>query len=183
MRAVSVRCANSDVDRRRHHSVTGPKPARDSDDAVIAALWASRGIPYDRRPKRPATIEPADIDTFCAQVGCLCTKYGLSPPFRLRALAAAWAALDIPWADCLRTIETYLTAHAAKCHSGASDRLFRWVDVFLRGPASSLVKRFDRRFLASPSRTQLRATERQPGGRHRHRGYLEYPGYRHSGRR
>jgi hypothetical protein len=27
-------------------------------------------------------------------------------------------------------------AHAAKCQSGASDRLFRWIDIFLRGPAS-----------------------------------------------
>jgi hypothetical protein len=88
-------------------------------------------------PKQPARIDPADFDKFLAQVGCLCTKYGLSPPFRLRALAAAWVALDIPLANCLRTIEAYLTAHAAKCYSGASDRLFRWVDIFLRGPASS----------------------------------------------
>jgi hypothetical protein len=31
----------------------------------------------------------------------------------------------------------YLTAHAAKCYSGASDRLFRWIDMFLRGPVST----------------------------------------------
>jgi hypothetical protein len=88
-------------------------------------------------PKQPARIDPADFDKFFGQVGCLCTKYGLSPPFGLRALAAAWVALDIPLAHCLRTIEAYLTAHAAKCYSGASDRLFQWVDIFLRGPASS----------------------------------------------
>jgi hypothetical protein len=51
-----------------------------------------------------------------AQVGCLCTKYGLSPPFQLRALTGAWVALDIPLAHCLRTIETYLIAHAARCY-------------------------------------------------------------------
>jgi hypothetical protein len=88
-------------------------------------------------PKQPAIVDPADFDKFCAQVGCLCTKHGLSPPFGLGALAAAWVALDIPLAQCLGTIEAYLTAHTAKCYSGASDRLFRWVDIFLRGPASS----------------------------------------------
>ena len=124
--------------RHIERPVTGPKPARDSDDDVLAALWASRGIPYDRGPQRPATIDLADIDTFCAQVGCLCTKYGLSPPFGLRDLVAAWAALDIPLAHCLGTIENYLTAHAAKCQSGSTDRLFRWVDIFLRdGPSAS----------------------------------------------
>jgi hypothetical protein len=87
--------------------------------------------------KQPTMIDPVDFDKFLAQVGCLCTKYGLSPPFRLRDLAAAWAALGIPLAHCLGTIEAYLTAHAGKCYSGASDRLFRWVDIFLRGPASS----------------------------------------------
>jgi hypothetical protein len=33
-------------------------------------------------------------------------------------------------------IEDYLIAHAANCRSGSSDRLFRWIDIFLRGPAS-----------------------------------------------
>jgi hypothetical protein len=49
---------------------------------------------------------------------------------------AGWAADGIPLARCLGTIEAYLNAHAAKCQSGASDRLFRWIDIFLRAPAS-----------------------------------------------
>ena len=87
---------------------------------------------------KSATIGPTDFDKFLAQVGCLCAKYGLSPPFELRAHAAGWAADGIPLAHCLRTIEAYLNAHAAKCHSGAADRLFEWVDMFLRGTASSM---------------------------------------------
>jgi hypothetical protein len=58
-------------------------------------------------PKQPA-VDPADFDKFFGQVGC--TKYGLSPPFQLHALAAAWVALDIPLDHCLRTIEAYLAA-------------------------------------------------------------------------
>jgi hypothetical protein len=129
--------------RHIERPVTGPKPARDSDDDVLAALWASRGIPYDRGPQRPATIDLADIDTFCAQVGCLCTKYGLSPPFRLRDLVAAWTSEGIPLSQCLGTIENYLTAHAAKCRSGSTDRLLQWVDHFLRSghPAPSAALR------------------------------------------
>ena len=139
LRRQTAPAAPTPPQRHIEPPATEGRPAWDKDNSeVLAALWASRGIPYDRGPKRPATIEPADIDTFCAQVGCLCTKHGLSPPFGLRALAAAWVALDIPLADCLRTIEAYLAAHAAKCYGGATDRLFRWVDTFLRDPASSM---------------------------------------------
>ena len=124
---------------KRDDARFGPKrPADtwDDDREAVAAVWTSRSVPEDRRdPKRPAT--PAEIDAFCARVACLCVKYALSPPFRLRALAGAWASEGIPLSKCLRTIENYLENHAAKCQSGATDRLFRWVDIFLRGPASS----------------------------------------------
>ncbi len=79
--------------------------------------------------------DPAEIETFCARVACLCSKFALCPPFGLRDLAAAWAFRGIPLAHCLRTIEDYLTAHAARCRSGSTDRLFQWIDAFLRGPA------------------------------------------------
>jgi hypothetical protein len=138
LRRQTAPAAPTPPQRHIEPPATEGRPARDRDNSeVLAALWASRGIPYDRGPKRPATIEPADIDTFCAQVGCLCTKYGLSPPFRLRDLVAAWTSEGIPLSKCLGTIENYLTAHATKCQSGSTDRLFRWVDIFLRGPASS----------------------------------------------
>jgi hypothetical protein len=87
----------------------------------------------DLSPDQQAMPDHAELETFCSKVGCLCSKFALSPPFQIRALAAGWAADGIPLARCLGTIEDYLTAHAAKCQSGASDRLFRWVDMFLRG--------------------------------------------------
>jgi hypothetical protein len=90
---------------------------------------------FERSPFRDDVLE---LETFCSKVGCLCSKFALSPPFQLRALAAGWAADGIPLARCLGTIEDYLIAHAAKCRSGSSDRLFRWVDIFLRGLASSI---------------------------------------------
>jgi hypothetical protein len=89
-------------------------------------------------PDQQAMPDHAELETFCSKVGCLCSRFALSPPFQLRALVAGWAADGIPLAHCLRTIEAYLNAHAAKCYSGASDRLFRWADTFLRGTASSM---------------------------------------------
>jgi hypothetical protein len=117
-----------------------------SDVALLAFANFSRSVGRNGNPTAATptawstwanTVDPADFDKFIGQVGCLCTRYGLSPPFQLRALAAAWVALDIPLAHCLDTIGAYLTAHAAKCYSGASDRLFQWVDIFLRSPAPS----------------------------------------------
>jgi hypothetical protein len=119
------------------HCTGGPparRPERAHDSLAEELLFGDLGVV----PKEAAITSPAEFDKFLGQVGCLCTKYGLSSPFRLRTLAAAWVAFDIPLAHCLRTIEAYLNAHAAKCYSGASDRLFRWIDIFLRGPASSM---------------------------------------------
>ena len=85
------------------------------------------------------TANPLDIDTFCAVAANTFGRHHLSPPFRLRDVAAAWASAGIPLRRCLVTIERYLEKHAAVCRSGAGDRLLQWVDQFLRGgyPASS----------------------------------------------
>jgi hypothetical protein len=112
----------------------GARPERARDTLADEVLFEKLGF----GPKQPAMIDPADFDKFCAQIGCLCTKYGLSPPFRLRDLVSAWTSEGIPLSKCLGTIENYLTDHAAKCQSGSTDRLFRWVDIFLRdGPSAS----------------------------------------------
>jgi len=116
---------------------TGERPATRPERARSAVAGEVLFEKLGLIRKQPARIDRADFDKFLAQVGCLCTRYGLPPPFQLRALAAAWVALDSPLAHCLATIGAYLTAHAAKCYSGASDRLFQWVDIFLRSPAPS----------------------------------------------
>jgi hypothetical protein len=116
------------------HTRTPPAVCRERADAVAEAMLAEE---LGLVPKS-AMVDPADFDKFLAQVGCLCAKYGLSSPFGLRALAAAWVAFDIPLAHCLRTIVAYLDAHAANCRSGSSDRLFLGIDLFLRGPAPSM---------------------------------------------
>jgi len=115
------------------HTRTPPAVRRERADALAEKMLAEE---LGLSPDQQAMPDHAELETFCSKVGCLCSKFALSPPFQLRALAAGWAADGIPLARCLGTIEDYLMAHAAKCQSGASDRLFRWVDMFLRGPAS-----------------------------------------------
>jgi hypothetical protein len=113
---------------------TPPATCRERADALAEKiLFEELGL----GPDQPTMPDHAELETFCSKVGCLCSKFGLSPPFELRALAAGWASEGIALAHCLRTIEDYLIAHAAKCGSGSSDRLFRWVDIFLCSPASS----------------------------------------------
>jgi hypothetical protein len=116
------------------HTRTPPAVCRERADAVAEAMLAEELGLILHQPAMPGH---AELETFRSKVGCLCLKFALSPPFELRALAAGWAADGIPLAHCLRTIEDYLIAHAAKCHSGSSDRLFQWVDMFLRRSASS----------------------------------------------
>jgi hypothetical protein len=115
------------------HTRTPRAAPRERADALAEAMLAEE---LGLTPDQPAMPGHAGLETFCSKVGCLCSRFALSPPFQLRALVAGWAADGIPLARCLGTIEDYLMAHAAKCQSGASDRLFRWVDMFLRGPAS-----------------------------------------------
>jgi hypothetical protein len=87
----------------------------------------------------PTVDDPLDLGAFCAVAANTFGRHHLSPPFRLRDVAAAWASAGIPLRRCLVTIERYLEKHAAVCRSGAGDRLLQWVDQFLRGgqPASS----------------------------------------------
>jgi hypothetical protein len=135
--------------RRRAQPAIETTPAS-AERAAVASAY-TRGEPAATRRERahaaeevlaeklglcrhePTAVDFAELDSFCATVGCLCTKYGLSPPFRLRDLVVDWVSGGISLAHCLRTIEDYLVAHAAKCRSGSTDRLFGWIDTFLRG--------------------------------------------------
>jgi hypothetical protein len=117
------------------HTRTPPAAPRERADALAEKMLAEE---LGLSPDQQAMPDHAELETFCSKVGCLCSKFALSPPFQLRALVAGWAADGIPLAHCLRKIEDYLVAHAANCRSGSSDRLFRWVDIFLRGPASPI---------------------------------------------
>ena len=69
------------------------RPERAHDALVEELLFGDLGV-----VPKSATIGPTDFDKFLAQVGCLYAKYGLSPPFQLRALVAGWAADGIPLA-------------------------------------------------------------------------------------
>jgi len=84
-------------------------------------------------PHEPTMPDHAELETFCAKIGCLCSKFSLCPPFGLRDLVEAWSFKGIPLSECLQTIENFLAAHAAKCRSGSTDRLFQWIDHFLCG--------------------------------------------------
>jgi hypothetical protein len=82
--------------RRIEPRVTGAVPTHRTSGRAHHAL--ANEILFEKlglAPTQPAIVDPADFDKFCAQVGCVCTKHGLSPPFGLRALVAAWVALVI----------------------------------------------------------------------------------------
>jgi hypothetical protein len=80
---------------------TPPALRRERADALAEAMLAEElGLsPHIAMP------DHAELETFCSKVGCLCSKFALSPPFQLRALAAGLAADGIPLAHCLGTIE------------------------------------------------------------------------------
>jgi hypothetical protein len=99
----------------------GQRQNRADRDAALAEEMLAEELGLS--PHQPAMPGHAELETFRSKIGCLCSKFALSPPFQLRALAAGWAADGIPLAHCLRTIEAYLTAHAAKCHSGCENGL------------------------------------------------------------
>jgi hypothetical protein len=89
-------------------------------------------------PGKAAAADPLDLGTFCGRVGNLCGKHGLSPPFELRATAAAWLADGIELSYCLDMVEQHLRDHAASCRSGSGDRLFRSLDQHIRHSWSCL---------------------------------------------
>ena len=89
-------------------------------------------------PGKAVAADPLDLGTFCARGGNLYGKHGLSPPFELRATAAAWLADGIELSHCLDVVEQHLRDHAASCRSGSGDRLLPWLDKRVRHSWSCL---------------------------------------------
>ena len=89
-------------------------------------------------PGEAVAADPLDLGTFCARGGNLYGKHGLSPPFELRATAAAWLADGIELSHCLDVVEQHLRDHAASCRSGSGDRLLSWLDKRVRHSWSCL---------------------------------------------
>ena len=89
-------------------------------------------------PGKAAAADPLDLGTFCARVGNLYVKHGLSPPFELRNTAAAWLADGIELSHCLGMAEQHLRDHAASYRSGSGDRWFSWLDKRIRHSWSCL---------------------------------------------
>ena len=83
-------------------------------------------------PGKAVAADPLDLGTFCARVGNLYVKHGLSPPFELRATAAAWLADGVELSHCLDMVEQHLREHAASYRSGSGDRSFSWLDKRVR---------------------------------------------------
>jgi hypothetical protein len=89
-------------------------------------------------PGKAVAADPLELGTFCARVGNLYGKHGLSPPFELRTIALAWLADGIDLSHCLDVVEQHLRDHAASCRSGSGDRLLAWLDQRVRHSWSCL---------------------------------------------
>src|SRR5215813_4029116 len=77
-------------------------------------------------------IDDVDLHHYCGRVGNLYGRYGLSPPFELRRVAADWKASGIALSHVVAVIDRHLTDHRRRYYSGSGDALFSWVDETIR---------------------------------------------------
>jgi hypothetical protein len=78
------------------------------------------------------SFDAVDLDTYCGRIGNLYGRYGLSPPFALRHIAADWQASGIALSHIVAVINRHLTDHRRRYNSGSGDALFSWVDEIIR---------------------------------------------------
>jgi hypothetical protein len=56
----------------------------------------------------------------------------LSPPFKIRQVAAAWIASGIDPFHCIAVVDRHLKQHAASRSSGSADGLLPYLDKLIR---------------------------------------------------
>jgi len=102
----------------------------------------------ERKPKIGISSGTPELDEFMARCNCMFVRFGLSPPFHLRSIAARWALSGKKLERCLSAIELALIQHGAACRSGSGDNLLDEVDRAIRNeapidrPPRGIVKNF-----------------------------------------